>query len=233
MRTTWFALSGCLTLAAVLAAQKALADPTPVSVWKHDFAAAEAEAKALNRPLVVHFHATWCGPCKKMEREALHSAAALQMLESGLVAVKVDLDQNRKLKEKYAVNNLPTDMIISPSGKILSRTEGYDAGGQQKYQANLFRINAQYAAEVKRLASSNVVADNKNSSDHRESRTIAKNDRAKNDRALASTVPTTKDKLPPPSNKVDPPAGSHGDEPTRPDEPRDVPVKTDFEEIQM
>lgn len=228
MRTTWFALSLWLSFASGLAARVALADPTPASVWKNDFAAAEAEAKRLNRPLVVHFHAVWCGPCKKMEREALHSAQALHVLDAGFVAVKVDLDKNPNIGKKFAVKNLPTDLIISPVGKVLARSEGYDEGGQQQYLANLSRINTQYAAESKRLARSNVALENKNGAEQREPRTAVKTDRA-----LASTVPTTKDKLAPPANKIDPPAGPLTNEPTKPGEPRDVPETVELEDIQV
>ena len=49
MRTTWFAFSMCISLVTDLSPRAALADPTPSSVWKSDFAAAEAEAKERER----------------------------------------------------------------------------------------------------------------------------------------------------------------------------------------
>ena len=82
------------------------------------------------------------------------------MLDAGFVAVKVDFVKNPSVAKKYAVKNLPTDLIISPEGKILSRNEGYDEGGQPKYLANLSRINTQHAAEAKRMARANVAAEN-------------------------------------------------------------------------
>jgi thiol-disulfide isomerase/thioredoxin/YHS domain-containing protein len=230
MRTTLFALSLCLPVASGLAARVALADPTPASIWKTDFAAAEAEAKRLNRPLVVHFHAAWCGPCKKMEKEALHSAQAIQMLDAGFVAVKVDWDKNPKLARKFAVKNLPTDLIVGPDGKILVRNEGYDEGGQHKYLANLTHVSTRFAAEAQRVARANAAPDNKSNTAQREAQPpqppIIK------DRELAATAPASKDKLPPPANRVDPPAGLQSDDPTKLDrQVQDAPAEIEFEEI--
>src|SRR5205823_4309134 len=115
------------------------AELTAKSVWKTDFAAAQAEAKKLNRPMVVHFGAKWCPPCKKMEREVLDTSQVLKLLDAGFVAVKVDVDANDGLRKKYGVSGLPTDIILDPAGKVLVKTEGYqpEAGDRQKYVNNI------------------------------------------------------------------------------------------------
>jgi thiol-disulfide isomerase/thioredoxin len=64
MRSPLFALSLSLSLAALFAARGSAGDLNPGNLWRSDFAAAQAEAKQIHRPLVVHFHATWCGPCR-------------------------------------------------------------------------------------------------------------------------------------------------------------------------
>jgi YHS domain-containing protein/thiol-disulfide isomerase/thioredoxin len=168
MRTPLFALSLSLSVAALFMAPAIASDPTPASVWKTDFAAAEAEAKSLNCPLLVHFHAKWCGPCRQMEKEVLHSAPVLKIIDSGFVAVKVDVDRNPDVSTQFKIKNLPTDMILSPEGKVLVKSHGYQDfahGGDQdyrKYVANITRIDGQYAATGKRLRRPDALADDKN-----------------------------------------------------------------------
>jgi thiol-disulfide isomerase/thioredoxin/YHS domain-containing protein len=194
MRSPLFALTLGLYLGSAFSAPVAAAELKPEAVWKTDFSAAQEEAKKLNRPLVVHFHAVWCGPCKMMERDVLHSPQVLKMLEAGFVAVKVDVGKNRAVSDRYGVTSMPTDLIVSPDGKVLGRTEGYDpaAGDRQKYISNITRIDARYAAERKQLARSTAPSEDKGKSEKEvatKPSTPVKSDH---------TVAATPDKLVPP-----------------------------------
>src|SRR5262245_1029521 len=160
MRSPSFALSLTLSVATLVATQVTAAELVPAKVWKTDFASAQEEAKQLHRPLVIHFCATWCGPCKKMEREVLDSAQVLKIIDGGFVGAKVDVARNPAVQKKFKVEVLPTDLIVSPEGKVLFRSEGYDDQGR-KYLTNINRIDAQYAAEGKRLARTDAVAETK------------------------------------------------------------------------
>jgi YHS domain-containing protein/thiol-disulfide isomerase/thioredoxin len=160
MRTPLFALSLSLFVAALCTAPAAAADLTPAAVWKTDFAAAEAEAKSLNCPLVVQFHATkWCAPCRQMEREVLDTASVLKALDAGFVAVKVDFDKNAKVNGRFKIEKVPTALIISPEGKVLYRNEGYVSSS--KYMAKLSHIDGQYARGGKRVARADAPAADK------------------------------------------------------------------------
>lgn len=159
MRSRLFALSLCLTCTSALAARVTAAELTAAAVWKTDFAAAQAEAKKLNRPVVLHFHATWCGPCKKMERDVLDIPQTLKLLDAGFVAVKVDCDKNPKVQVKYGVTSMPTDIILSPDGKVLVKTEGCQ--DRQNYLTSITRIDAKYAAERKNIARAEAAAEDK------------------------------------------------------------------------
>ncbi len=141
-----------LSLAAGLAASVVLADSHTSPVWKTDFAAAQAEAKQLNRPLLIHCYGKSCPPCRKMENEVLNKEQVLKALENGYVAVKVCLDNasGASVRNKYSVDLVPTDLVISPEGKVVSRTNGYQSINQ--YVATLTHWDAKFAAARKPAA---------------------------------------------------------------------------------
>jgi YHS domain-containing protein len=170
-----------------------------------------------------------------MEKEVLFTPQALKLLEAGFVAVKVDLPKNPKLQARFGIDSMPTDLILAPDGKVLAKTEGYEeiarAGDRdrKRYLANLSRINSQYAASGKRHESSDVAAGNKNGNGKGDSQTPVKKDRV-----LASAAPSTsstKDKLVPPPNKIDPPVGSQAIQSPAAAEVNDVPEVIEPEEI--
>jgi YHS domain-containing protein/thiol-disulfide isomerase/thioredoxin len=235
MRTPSFALSLTLSFTALFTARASASDLVPAKVWKSDFAAAQEEAKQLHRPLVIHFYATWCGPCRKMEREVLDTAQVLKIIDAGFVGAKVDVVKNPAVQKKFKVDILPTDVIVSPDGKILARSEGYEdmaRGGDRdfrKYLTNINRIDAQYAAEGKRLARTDVVGENK--PQQQQPAVVANNTPAKTVPAAATTPSTTGDKLVPPPTEpkkvvevaVESPATPTPEEQNEPE----VPVVTD------
>ena len=141
-----------------LAASLAVAESHVTSPWKLDFAAAQAEAKQLNRPLIVHFYGKTCPPCRKMENEVLNKPQVLKLLENGCVAVKVCIDSpaNNSLRTKYSITLVPTDLILGLDGKVLSRTTAYVPLDQ--YLATLGRWEAKFASERKAAAGSSAAA---------------------------------------------------------------------------
>jgi YHS domain-containing protein/thiol-disulfide isomerase/thioredoxin len=155
MRASRFAIPMCLLL--VLGSRQTLqaTELSPATVWMTDFAKAQAEAVKLHRPLVAHFHTKWCPPCRKMEKEILHTPQVLKQLDDGFVAVKVDLENpaNSKYQQQYHVSSMPTDLLLTHDGKVLSRSEGYTgAEDRKKYLAALSLADSRYSKEGKRLA---------------------------------------------------------------------------------
>ena len=93
-------------------------------VWRHDAADAVKDAKQSGRPLLIHFHATWCGPCRDMEREVLHHSDVRDLLSRQFVAVLADFDQNPDLVSQFDIKLLPTDVVVGPDGVVLMKSEG-------------------------------------------------------------------------------------------------------------
>ena len=80
----------------------------------------EAEVLKSNEPVLVDFFATWCGPCKAMA-PALDAVAS--EMSGKLKVVKLDVDQNPGITEKYRIQAMPT-LIMFNGGKEVNRNVG-------------------------------------------------------------------------------------------------------------
>jgi YHS domain-containing protein/thiol-disulfide isomerase/thioredoxin len=95
------------------------------NVWRSDFDSALAEAKRLNRPLLVHFYADWCPPCRQMDQNVLHREQVQRELRRLMVPVKVNADRSPAVAERYHIDSLPTDLFLEPDGTPLVESTGY------------------------------------------------------------------------------------------------------------
>jgi thioredoxin 1 len=71
-------------------------------------------------PVLVDFHAEWCGPCKAMSPVVKEVAQAVQ---GKARVIKVDIDQSSAAAQAYQVQAVPT-FIVFRQGKIVWRHSG-------------------------------------------------------------------------------------------------------------
>ncbi len=112
--------------------------------WSKSFATAESEAKRLGRPLLIHFYADWCTPCRRMDRDVLNSPELGVQLKRSFVGVKVNADNNPDVLERFGVRSLPADVVISPTGQVLVQTQGYQS--KRNYVGRLARLGERFQA---------------------------------------------------------------------------------------
>ena len=73
-----------------------------------------------NKPVIVDFHALWCGPCKAQSPVLKEMAAELG---DRVKIIKVDVDQNPEIAARYQVQSVPTLMVFK-EGKLKYRQAG-------------------------------------------------------------------------------------------------------------
>jgi len=92
--------------------------------WQKSLDEALKSAQTQKKPVLVDFFATWCGPCRAMEKEVWPNPQVVAAAAS-YVPVKLDIDQHRKEAEKYNIEAVPTIVILDSQGKEKERSVGF------------------------------------------------------------------------------------------------------------
>lgn len=74
--------------------------------------------------VLVKFGATWCPPCRDIDRELL---ALDGQLPADVDILKIDVDENPELMKRYGVTGIPKLLLVR-DGKVLAEQVGYMSG---------------------------------------------------------------------------------------------------------
>ena len=81
----------------------------------------EEEVLKSDKPVLVDFWATWCGPCRMLAP----TVAAIAEEKAGVLKVgKVDVDDEPELARRFGIMSIPT-LILFKDGQAVRQTMGY------------------------------------------------------------------------------------------------------------
>lgn len=73
--------------------------------------------------ILIKFGATWCGPCRDVEKQL----DTLDAEKLGVKIVKVDTDERSDLQQKYQINSIPHLMLVRGGKSLSERVGGLNA----------------------------------------------------------------------------------------------------------
>ena len=73
-----------------------------------------------DRPVLVDFYATWCGPCQMM---APILEQVNTQLQGQITVAKIDTDRYPQIASQYQIHALPT-LVLFKQGQPVERIEG-------------------------------------------------------------------------------------------------------------
>ena len=88
-----------------------------ITVTKENF---QQEVLSSEKPVLLDFWATWCGPCR-MVAPILESIAQER---DDVVIGKVDVDSQPELAASFGVASIPT-LVVIRGGKVVASAVGY------------------------------------------------------------------------------------------------------------
>ena len=81
-------------------------------------------AQETEQLVLVKFSAHRCGPCQKMSKVTYSDARVKEEL-SRFVVVEVDIDKDLETAKALRVAGVPTFVVMSADGSVLTRVEGF------------------------------------------------------------------------------------------------------------
>jgi len=97
-----------------------------------------AKAKAEDKMIFVDCYATWCGPCKRMDRDVYTRDSVARVFNKAYICVKIQMDSTQQddestrkrypdaefLRKKFVITGYPTFLFFGPDGQLVDHRMG-------------------------------------------------------------------------------------------------------------
>jgi len=86
-----------------------------------------AKAKKEKKLVFIDAYASWCGPCKMMEKNVFTQKSVSDYYNTNFINARFDMEkgEGRDIASKFGVRSYPTYLFLNGEGEIVSRNTGY------------------------------------------------------------------------------------------------------------
>lgn len=86
-----------------------------------------AKAKKEKKLVFIDAYASWCGPCKMMEKNVFTQKAVSDYYNTNFINARFDMEkgEGRDIASKFGVRSYPTYLFLNGEGELVSRNTGY------------------------------------------------------------------------------------------------------------
>lgn len=110
-----------LLLSATTACSQAQAPKTKIDFFEGSFGDALKKAKAERKRIFLDAYASWCGPCKAMERDVFTDPAVADFFNANFISLHIDMEKGEgpALAERLpSINGYPSLLFFDADGNL-------------------------------------------------------------------------------------------------------------------
>ncbi|MFC6733568.1 DUF255 domain-containing protein [Haladaptatus sp. DYSN1] len=100
--------------------------------WREWGPDAFAEADDAKKPLLLALSATWCDWCHEMDAATYAEPRIAAHLNDGFVPMRVDVDRQPRIRDRYNMGGFPSTVFLTPEGKLISGAGFLDQDGMRQ-----------------------------------------------------------------------------------------------------